>query len=143
MKKHLFLLKLVSFIAIFMAFAIISIANKSAKHKIKSAHKVEALKKQTCSCGTAINLKGSHSGGYATLQWTSVSGAFTYSVGGYFSCNGAPFSYCVQPSYGTTSVTIPIPLCGGGGTFRVTTNCNGTTCTTATCSSNPSAPQIF
>lgn len=93
--------------------------------------------KPTCNCGQVGLVTVVNSGGYANLSWTPVSGAVSYSVGGYYNCGGT-FLIC------STSSNASIPITCGGGTFRITANCDGNgSCGSATCSGLPSAPGTF
>lgn len=99
----------------------------------------KTLVKSTCNCDVPTGLSGSVNGGVATLRWNTVSGAVSYSVGGYYSCFPTPptFNVCATAN----SVSFPVPC---GGTFRVTANCDGGgVCLNATCSGSPSNPATF
>lgn len=105
------------------------------KRNHAKAKPAKSYVKPTCNCGTPT-ASGSQSGGIATLSWTPVTGAVSYSVGGYYSCGGT-FTVCAT----STSVSFPVQC---GGTFRVTANCDGGgNCLNATCSGSPSNPATF
>lgn len=135
--KNIFIKKLLSISGlILLLFISISFVLEPPK-KTDKDHIVSVLKKasvihNTCNCSTPTNVSAIRSGGIVTLTWNAVSGAVTYSVGGYASCSVTGFSYCATTNSIAFSSSCSV-------TVRVTANCNGTTCLNATCSSSPSA----
>lgn len=129
MRKYFILIPLIAIVLAAMAFA------PKGVGKTPKAPAKEAAKKPVCSCGTPTITSAVRSGGLVHVTWTAVPGAVTYSLGGYRSSCSPPygFSYCVTG----TSYDVPSSCFI---TVRVVANCNGTTCTDATCSGNPSPP---
>lgn len=129
MKKNLALVIITSLIISTMSFIpLIQPAKTTQKEKITPVNEL------TCNCTTApANVFATRSGGTVTVTW---SGSYdSYSIGGYFSCGGT-FNYCATGN----SYSFPASC---GGTLRITGNCGTTTCTNATCSSNPSVAATF
>lgn len=132
MRKYFILIPLITMVLAAMAFAPKD-AGKTPKAHPKPAPAKEVAKKP-CSCGTPTITSAVRSGGFVHVTWTAVSGAVNYSLGGYrSSCMPATFVYCVSG----TSYDVPSSCFI---TTRVTANCNGTSCTDATCSGSPSLP---
>lgn len=96
-------------------------------------------RKLTCDCGTPTNLQANRSGGIVHVQWSAATNAVNYSVGGYKSSCSPPvgFNYCA--TNGATSYDIP-STCAI--TVQVTANCDGTSCTDATCSGGTAGPVV-
>jgi hypothetical protein len=129
MKKFLALATLLVVIMTIMSFIVI-IHPKTKPEK----HTTTSIKKLVCDCNTPPSgVMATRTGNTVNVSW---SGSYdSYSVGGYFQCGGT-FTYCVTGN----SFSFPASC---SGTLRITGNCGTTTCTNATCSSNPSAPTTF
>lgn len=93
-----------------------------------------AVTKSTCSCSTPGGIVAIRSGGFVTVTWNSVPGAMSYSIGGYYSCDGG-FQYCST----TTSVVFPASCFV---TLRVSANCDVTNCMNSQCYSAPSGAAV-
>ena len=134
MKKYLSLTAIIAVILVSMSFILLP-SRKTNKHHKPATVKTAVEKKKTCNCGTPTITSAVRSGGYVTVQWTSVSGALSYSLGGYLSCVGPGFNYCAA----TNSYTFPAPCWV---TVRVVAVCGGVNCNNSTCNSGPSAPFV-
>jgi hypothetical protein len=135
MKKYFFLLTFMSLIL--LSFKSSDPNDNIIKRNRSKAKTSKTFVKPSCNCGQVTNIVVTHTGSYANVTWTSVSGAVSYSVGGYYSCSGMPFMICAS----TNSASIPQ---GCGGTFRITSNCDGNgACGNVTCSGIPSAAATF
>ena len=91
--------------------------------------------KTACSCSTPTNVIAIRSGGNVTVTWDPVSGAMSYSVGGYYSCGGSFNNLCTT----TNSIVFPSSCFV---TLRVYTNCDVANCTNPQCYSAPSGPVV-